>query len=319
MRWSIRHLSYMVAAAEHGSIVNAAASLGVSQAAIGAAINNLEEVFRVRIFIRQPGRGLMLTPSGGELMSRAKALLAEAETLEAYAAQLSQQLAGPINVACFFPAAAFVMPRLISDMSIKYPAISISLFEGDIYEVFQKLSDGSADIALTYDLLANDRIVFEPLLAVPLYVLLPAGSPLAQGEDVSLFDLARQPYIMLDLPGSSEWFMSVFRQYGLEPRVRFRTRSTDMVRSLVAQGQGYSLLGFRARAERSHDGAELRFLPIREELPTANFGLAYSDQLRKTRAVETFAAMARDLLDQLKRQAEYIVPRKHDNRPPDAE
>jgi len=154
---------------------------------------------------------------------------------------------------------------------------------------------------------------------VPLYVLLPAGSPLAQGEDVSLFDLARQPYIMLDLPGSSEWFMSVFRQYGLEPRVRFRTRSTDMVRSLVAQGQGYSLLGFRARAERSHDGAELRFLPIREELPTANFGLAYSDQLRKTRAVETFAAMARDLLDQLKRQAEYIVPRKHDNRPPDAE
>lgn len=310
MRWSIRHLSYVATAADQGSIVSAAHHLGVSQAAVGAAINNLEEVFRVRIFIRQPGRGLILTPSGEELMSRAKALLAEAETLEAYAAQLSQQLSGPINVACFFPAASFVMPKLIAEMSRKYPAISISLFEGDIYEVFQKLGDGSADIALTYDLLTNERIIFEPLLAVPLYVLLPAESPLAQGGDVSLFELARQPYIMLDLPGSREWFMAVFRRYGLEPRVRFRTRSTDMVRSLVAQGQGYSLLGFRSLEERSHEGMELRFLSIREELPTAHFGLAYSDQLRKTRAIEAFASMARDLLERLKRQAEHIVPRK---------
>ncbi len=68
--------------------------------------------------------------------------------------------------------------------------------------MFQKLGDGSADIALTYDLLANERIVFEPLLAVPLYVLLRAESPLTQAKDVSLVDLARQPYIMLDLPGS---------------------------------------------------------------------------------------------------------------------
>lgn len=302
MRWNIRHLSYLVVAAEQGSIANAASALGVSQAAIGAAINNLEEIFRVRIFIRQPGRGLLLTPLGRQLITRAKALLGEAEGFEAYAAQLSSQLSGPINVACFFPAASYVMPRLIADLSKRYPAISISLFEGDLYEVFQKLSDGSADIGLTYDLLSNDSIRFEPLLAVPLYVLLPASSPLTQADDVSLFDLAQRPYIMLDLPGSREWFLSVFRRHGLEPRVRFRTRSTEMVRSLVAQGQGYSMLGFRSIRERSHDGVELRFLPIREDIPVAHFGLAYADQLRKTRAVETFAAMARHLLAQPARQ-----------------
>lgn len=296
MRWNIRHLKYLVVAAEHGSIASAAGALGVSQAAIGGAINNLEEIFRVRIFIRQPGRGLLLTPAGQQLIMKAQALLREAEGFEAYAGQLSSQLSGPISVACFFPAASYVMPRLIADLSVRYPAISISLFEGDLYEVFQRLSDGSADIALTYDLLANESIRFEPLLAVPLHVLLPASSPLAQASDVSLFDIAQHPYIMLDLPGSREWFLSVFRRHGLEPRVRFRTRSTEMVRSLVAQSQGYSLLGFRSIRERSHDGVELRFLPIREEIPIAHFGLAWSDQLRKTRALETFTTIARQLL-----------------------
>ncbi|MDN2566128.1 LysR family transcriptional regulator [Aquibium sp. A9E412] len=304
MQWSLRHLRYLLAAAEQGSIARAAGQLGVSQAAVGAAINNLEDAFRVRVFVRQPGRGLSLTPLGRDLVLRAKALVHEAETFEAHAAQLSQHLSGPINVACFFPAASFVMPRLIATMAAQYPAISISLFEGDVYEVFQKLSDGSADIGLTYDLLVNERVVFEPLLSVPLYVLLPADSPLAQAGDVSLFDLARQPYIMLDLPGSREWFLQVFRRYGLEPRIRFRTRSTDMVRSLVANGQGFSLLGFRAPAERSHEGVELRYLPIREDLPTARFGLAYADQSRKTRAVEAFAGLARALLGVLRRELE---------------
>lgn len=303
MRWSIRHVSYLLAAADQGSIVGAASQLNVSQAAIGAAINNLEEAFRIRIFIRQPGRGLKPTSAGYELIARAKQLMSEAETFESYAAQLSQHLAGPINVACFFPAASFVMPRLIADMAIKYPAISISLFEGDIYEVFQRIDSGSADIALTYDLLANEHVVFEPLLSVPLLVLLAKDHALAQAPDVSLLDLAKQPFIMLDLPGSREWFVEVFRRYGLEPRIRFRTRSTDMVRSLVAHGQGFSLLGFRSVDERSQEGTELRYLPIREELPTAQFGLAYSDQSRKTRAVEAFAAMARAHLVQLVRPA----------------
>lgn len=317
LRWSIRHLVFVVTAAETGSIANAALKLDISQAAVSAAINNLEEIFRVRIFIRQPGRGLKLTPAGQELMVRAAKLIEEAHTFEAYAGQLSQHLSGPINVACFFPAASYVMPRLISEMGLKYPAISIRLFEGDTYEVFQKISDGSADIALTYDILTNERVAFEPLLSVPLYVLLPKNHPLAQAEDVSLFDLASQPYIMLDLPGSREWFMEVFRRYGLEPRIRFRTRSTDMVRSLVAHGQGYSLLGFRSLDERSHEGAELCYLPIREELQPAHFGLAYASQSRKTRAVDTFAAMARKLLERLKREADHIVGKPHNPPPAD--
>lgn len=307
MRWSIRHLNYVVVAAEQGSIVNTAAHLGVSQAAIGAAITNLEEAFGVRIFNRQPGRGLTLTPSGQELMGRARKLIQNAEAFEAYAAQLSQSLSGPVNVACFFPAAPFVMPSLIADISRRYPAVTVSLFEGDIYEVFQRLSDGSSDIGLTYDLMPNPRVVFEPLLAVPLYVLLPAASPLAQAEDVSLFDIVRLPYIMLDLPGTRDWFMSVFRRYRLEPDIRFRTRSTDMVRSLVARDQGFSLLGFRSHEGSFHDGVELCYLPVREPLPVAQFGLAFSTQSRKTRVVETFAKIARKRLRDSKLQGTTVI------------
>lgn len=289
-------MRFVLAAAEQGTIVRAAARAGVSQATIGAAINHLEEVFRVRIFVRLPGRGLKLTASGEELIQRIRKLITDIDKFESFAAQMSRHLSGPISVACFFPAASYVMPRLIERLSRKYPAISIELYEGDVYEVLQKLLDGNADIGLTYNLVSHDRMTFEPVLAVPLFVVVPRKSHLANQQSISLFDLATEPFIMLDLPGSRDWFLQVFRHLGLTPNVRFRTRSTDMVRSLVANGQGYSLLGFKSFAERSHDGETLNYIPIRDPIPTAMFGLAYTENSLKKRAVEVFASEARDML-----------------------
>ncbi len=300
-RWGLRHLHYLVTAAEQGTISNAAALLGVSEAAIGAAINKIEDEFRISVLIRQPGRGLTLTPAGREFLTLAQKLLRDAEHLETRASQLSQHLAGPIDVACFFPAAPYVMPQLIADMAQRYPAISINLFEGDLYEVIQRLDEGSADIALTYNLVSHERIAFEPLFTVPLRAVVSATDPIAAEPDASLVALARKPFIMLDLPGSREWFLSHFARYGIETKIRFRTRSAEMVRSLVAQGQGYSLLGFRTQDEGPPDGPRVSYLPLREPLPVAEFGLASPGHSQRTRAVDMFARRARVVLEPLAR------------------
>ncbi len=307
MRWNLRHLSYVVSAADSGSIVRASTQVGVSQAAVSAAINNIEEQFRLRIFVRQPGRGLSLTPTGGKFVARSRELLTQVNAFESGAASLSEQLSGTLEVACFFPSASFVMPPIIKAIAFRYPAISVNLREADLYETSQAVTDGDVDVALTYDIYLNDRMEFEPLLEVPLYALFSPNDPLADCEAISLTDLARAPLVMLDLPGSRERFFDVFSLYGLVPRIAFRTRSYEMVRSFVAAGLGYSLLGFKSATNSAHDGTELSCRPIKEDLPFPYFGLAFPKPSIKNRVVEVFAEECRRVIGELDATAQLVM------------
>ncbi|MBK6468022.1 MAG: hypothetical protein IPF96_15065 [Rhodobacter sp.] len=65
---------------------------------------------------------------------------------------------------------------------------------------------------------------------------------MAAQSSVTLEALAAYPFILVDLPVSREFLMVPFWQKGLAPRILLRTRSVDMVRSMVAQSDAVSLL-----------------------------------------------------------------------------
>ena len=60
---NIRHMQYMAAIAEEGSLSRAARRLGVSQPALSNWLSDLEGEFATPLFIRS-GRRLTLTPAG---------------------------------------------------------------------------------------------------------------------------------------------------------------------------------------------------------------------------------------------------------------
>jgi DNA-binding transcriptional LysR family regulator len=98
------------------------------------------------------------------------------------------------------------------------------------------------------------------------HALLPPGHPLAAQEAVALADLAREPFILVDLPVSRELLMAPFWERGLSPRVLLRTGSVEMVRSMVANGLGVSLLFTRPRSEVTPDGRPVLTRPLRDEV-----------------------------------------------------
>lgn len=285
---NLQHLSYVVAAADFGGIARAAEEIGVSQAAISAAINNVESYFKIRVFVRNPARGLALTRSGQRFISNTRVLLADVEGFEAETLGMSLQLSGPLEVGCFLPAAPFVLPPVIRTMAFRHPAIEIRIHENDVATLLECLKNGTVDVAMTYDFNLDKRVEFLPLMKVPLHVLLSADDPLAKQEVISLSELENAPMVLLDLPGSRERYFEIFRFLRLVPRVRLRTRSVEMVRSLVAAGLGYALLGFLPASSRSIDGSELVYRPLADELPLRYFGLAYAEKAIKTRVMRTF-------------------------------
>lgn len=296
VRWNIRHVAFMVEAARQGSIAAAAQALGVSQAAVNAAINNVEDLLRVRIFLRQPGRGLSLTPAGATLMEEARHLLDQARKFEETAALLSVRLSGTIRIGCFPTAAPHVMPPILQATRKKYPAISIDLCEDTLAGLANQLKCGSIDVALTYDLMLGKGLTFEKLFEVNQRVAMSSNDENQDGEVVSLFDLTRKPLILLDLPECRERIVGSFERYGLRPNIGFQTGSTHIIQNLVASGQGYAILAFSSKLGAPGEKEKIRYLRLKEYVSPIAFGLALPCQKQSSRLVDAFTALVRETL-----------------------
>ncbi|MGH2341706.1 LysR family transcriptional regulator [Segnochrobactraceae bacterium EtOH-i3] len=295
MRWSLRHLTYAVEASRLGSIAAAAERLGVSQAAVSGAINNIEDAFGVRVFQRQPGRGLTLTASGATLIAEAQSLLEQARRLEETAALLSTRLSGSIRLGCFPTAVPHIIPSVMEGLRRRYPALTIDLQERTIADLATLLKSGRIDVALTYDTGFDEAILFESLFEVHQHVAISQNDELAAADCVSLHQLVRKPMILLDLPVCRERILDAYINLGLTPKIHFQTGSTSVVERLVASGQGYAMLGFRPEPARGDSPGPIRFLRVVEQLPGIGFGIARLRDAKPSRAQDAFLDLLRDL------------------------
>ncbi len=293
MQFTLKQLAYFVAAGEAGSILRAAENIHVSQPSISNAIAHLEDVFEVQLFIRHHAQGMSLTTAGAQIMEKAKALLRDADELRSFAGKLADRIFGSINIGCFIPLAPIVIPELCHGFLQSHRGVEVSVSEGNQAELLSRLKTGAIDVALTYDLQLESEIAFIPLAELEPYVMLAADHPLADRASLSLQSLAEERFILLDLPLSDTYFMSLFSNHKVKPRIHARTRQTEVQRGLVARGYGYSLANVRPLNTRSLDGSELRYIPLAGVNPGLTLGVATLASLGKTVVVDEFSEFCR--------------------------
>ncbi len=294
MQFTLKQLTYFVAAGETGSILRAAENIHVSQPSISNAISHLEEVFKVQLFIRHHARGMSLTTAGSQIMEQAQALLRDADELRSFAGKLSDQVFGSINVGCFIPLAPIVTPELCHGFMQSNEGVEVNVSEGNQAELLSKLKKGAIDLALTYNLQLESDIAFTELAELKPYVLLAADHTLAGKASISLQSLADERFILLDLPLSDTYFMSLFERHNLKPRIYARTRHIEVQRALVAQGYGYSLGNVRPINQNSLDGSRLNYVPLSGYNPGLTLGIATLANIKKTTVVDIFSQFCRE-------------------------
>lgn len=297
MQFTLKQLAYFVAAGEAGSILRAAENIHVSQPSISNAIAHLEDVFQIQLFIRHHARGMSLTTAGNQIMDRVKALLRDADELRSFAGKLSDQIFGSINVGCFIPLAPIVTPELCHGFMQSNAGVQVNVSEGNQTELLSRLKKGAIDLALTYNLQLESEIAFTALVELKPYVLLAADHPLAGKESLSLTTLADEKFILLDLPLSDTYFMSLFDSHNLKPNIYARTRQLEVQRGLVAQGYGYSLGNVRPVNKNSLDGSDLKYVPLSGNNPGLTLGIATLANIKKTIVVDIFSQFCHEQIN----------------------
>lgn len=298
--YTLRQLKYFVTTVEAGSVAEASRQLYIAQPSISTAVKNLEENFGVQLFIRHHAQGVSLTPSGTRFYHKAKELIRLAHEFEQNALADNDVVTGQIDIGCFETVAPLYLPQLIAEFSKLYPGVHIRIRDGDQQELVQGLTAGSFDLAILYNHDLDSTIEAEPLMPPQKpYVLLPANHRFAGQSQVSLRDLVLEPMILLDVLPSRTYFVSLFHELGLTPNIVFGSPSIEMVRGMVGQGFGFSLLVTRPNSTSTYDGKRVVMIDVAE--PVTMSGLA-SARLRKaqlTKPAQLFVDFCKERLTAL--------------------
>jgi len=294
---NLRQVQCFVLAVDRGTMTAAADALRVSQSAISLSIAGLENEVGAQLLIRRRAQGLALTPAGRRFLPQAKELLAQAEDVRLDIQSQGRELTGQLRVGCFRTAAPFVLPGLLETFAVRHPHVQLDFIEGPLGELERALLDGHCELALVYDLDVGPGIVCERIYRSEPYVLLSPEHPLAaSGRPVSLADLVGEELVLLDVPPSAAYLLSVFRGAGLVPRVRYRVSSLELVRSLVGRNLGYALVISRPVSDVSYEGRPLAVRQIKDSIEPTDFSLAWTQGVRRTRRALAFAEHCRHML-----------------------
>lgn len=287
-RITLRQLIYFAAAANQESALRAAEELNVSPPAISGAISSLESLLGEQLFIRRHARGLVLTKAGQHLLSDAQDIIGRVNEIEAVR-QRTPLRTRRLMVGCLADIAPALLPPLIKTFEQDNPDVEIRWHMSDHGDLMQRLEESTLDLAIVIDFEISPILLSTVLQPAPALCVLPQGHRLS-ATPISLSDLASEPYIMLDIPRTRDYFLSIFGSLGLQPNIAHRAASAEMVRSLVANGFGYSLLNFTMQRQ-----AGITYSPLIAEPRPSNLVAVRQHRRRPSPLLEHFIRQAKQI------------------------
>ncbi len=288
LKVSLRQISYFVAAAETGSIAEAARLANVAQPSVSWAILKMEELLDLELFVRQHAKGVSLTAAGHQLLPQARTLLRMAEELEAMARVQGHELVGTLTVGCYSTLAPAYMPRIIAEFARQHPNVQLQIQEDTVDDILGKLMSGEIEVALAYDVDLPDEFLKLRVHSAPPQAVLPDGHRLLGQPAVSLTELRDEPCVLLNSKPAERYFLKLFEAVGVTPRIVHKAQSFEVVRSLVGQGRGYSILITRPLSDMTYDGLRVHYRPLTDDLPEQHMCTVRAPTSRLTRRCQAF-------------------------------
>lgn len=295
---TLAQLGYFAACARTLNMTAASQELHVAQSAVSSSITQLERALGTSLFIRRHAKGLVLTPAGERLQQETSQLFEHLDSMIDAIQADATSLRGTLRVAVFDPLTPTILPRVMSHIAREHPELSLEIFGGNHEQNLADVRTGRAELAITYEFSAADDIVTAPLGAVRPYIIVPESSRFATCESIYLAELMDEPLVLLDLPDSREYFVTLIRTAGGTPQVRYKTPNFEALRSMVASGMGYSILNQRPAYDTTYAGPRAIPLEIADEVPSLRLSIAQLRQTRPTARGRAFVEIVRQVLDE---------------------
>lgn len=239
-----------------GSLKAAADKLGYTQSAVSQAVKALERELGTTILERGK-QGVSLTRDGEQYLPYLRQIVTAEAELEGKRQELLGLSSTDIRIATFTNVSRTVLPRVIRGFSALHPGVHFTLKQGDYTRNAQWVHDGVVDFCFTargFTAGLDMRMVYHDEMVA----LVSSEHPLAAKAQVTLEDLAAEPFLLLD-EGEQSLVLDAFAAHGLQPLLAGEVTDDYTIMAMVEEGLGVSML-YRRTVEGVR--ADIKVLPI---------------------------------------------------------
>jgi LysR family hydrogen peroxide-inducible transcriptional activator len=286
---SLRDLEYAVAVARERHFGRAAESCGVSQAALSEQLRKLEGILGVSLFERTK-RHVEPTTRGIALIAQAQTLLADAHRLLESAQRSAEPLTGEMRLGVIATLGPYYLPTLLHKGRARFPRLVLHLNEGRTAELLDRLRRSELDAVLLALPVGADGLTVAPLFFEPFRLACPVDHPLAVRPGVRLRDLTRGKLLLMEEGHCMrDQAIELCKVRRLDRHTRVAS-SLEMLRHMIAAGEGYSVFPLLATEHHADMGGLIRFRDLADGEAGRRIGLVW--RATETRADDLFAVAA---------------------------
>lgn len=170
-------MEYVVAVDRYRHFAKAAASCGVTQSTLSALVGKLEAELDVTIFDRNC-HPVEPTAVGGEIIDRAKGLLADAARIGELVAARKGESVGRVSLGITSTVAPYVLPKMLKYLSGRHPDIELRIEEARVSAIIRQLERGDVDVALLATPLGEADLLEIPVYRERLMAYVSPGEPI---------------------------------------------------------------------------------------------------------------------------------------------
>ncbi|ETR75824.1 transcriptional regulator [Afipia sp. P52-10] len=196
MNLSIRQLQIFVQVYRAGNLTRAAAQLGLTQSAVSLQLQQLEDIFGLRLFDRTT-RALYPTSAATQAIIAAEQILTAASGLTSHMRNLNDVNSGKVAFAASAGMASTFMPPILAAFRKAHPGIDIVIYDAPAHEIVGKMLTSEAEFALGSVKSENPDVTVEPILKGRLSAVGINEGAFAARKHISWDELASFPTIAM--------------------------------------------------------------------------------------------------------------------------
>ena len=276
--------SVFVDVVEEGSFTKVANRIGYTQSAVSQTVKALERELGCTL-VERSRDGVTLTKDGQQFMPYLQAVARDERALAEKQREVQGLGRASITIGTFTSVSRNLLPHPMLDFRRLYPSVRFNLRQSEYTSIAEWVRNGECDLGFT-NLADAESAGLESHSFGPdrMMAVVPPENPLAEKDELTLADLATQPFILLD-EGRESVTLHAFEQEGLSPRVCYEVTDDYSILAMVRQGLGVTIL-YEMMLVGFESGVVVR--PIREE-PRRTITLGWRNSATLPLAARRFA------------------------------
>ncbi|MDH3666053.1 MAG: LysR family transcriptional regulator [Paracoccaceae bacterium] len=236
-------IRYFLKAAENLNFTRAAEQCHVSQPALTRAIQKLEDEFGGDLFVRN-GRAVTLSPLGDLMREHLQRIQATRELARAAAKTFLDEGVAELNVGVMCTIGPDLLTAFIDDFRNRHLDVLLILHDVEPKALSKLLLSGFLDLAFIaqYRDQERDGVSAQVLFEETMGVAFGETHRFAAMDDITLFDIAEEPYLDRLNCELRQPFCEFMSDNGLELRIACSSAREDWIQAMIMRGLGVSIM-----------------------------------------------------------------------------